>query len=334
MKQLTILLFLLITLIGCGSNSTQKQNKITNIITKEITLPSTFWNLELLNKEKYFKVFEKQSDYDAFVDELNSALSNIPESTPVSKTDIDFENNYILVYVTKYNAFGQIDEYNEYITLDGNSSATIEQKFTGHKKIAQDTDDHETYMQNSYTMAGLQIRVYKISKEILSIKMIHEDEISYISKEYPNGIPNTKVINLINTRISENENLFPFTIKLFDTNNSFQEFVISNNISENLQNININFNKYRVLFHSIHNGCYTKNKLYFDIEDINYPNNFTANIIQSTIIPKNMSMEVLAVCATATEEQVRVYAVSRDIENIIISSHQESNITITADDAI
>lgn len=255
MKKLILLLLLIISLIGCGTSSNHKQNKIKNIITKDV-YASNFWTSKLLNKAKYFKVIENQSDYELFVDTLNSLLSEIEESQTISKTAIDFDKNYLLVYATKYNAYGQIDEYKEYITIDKNLSATIEQKFTTHKKNPKYPED----VQNAYTIAGVQVRVYQISKEINFIKMIHEDEISYISKEHPNGIEDTRVVNLLNTRIRENETLLPYTIKLFDTNSSFQEFISEHNISINIENIN--FNNYRILFHSLANGCDTRDNLY------------------------------------------------------------------------
>jgi len=331
MKKLILLLSLIITLIGCGGNSDHKQDKIENIITKEVYASSNFWSSKLFNKAKYFEVIENQSDYELFVDALNGSLSEIKESKAISKTTIDFDKNYLLVYATKYNAYEQIDEYKEYITMDENLSATIEQRFTTHKKNPKYPED----IQNSYVIAGVQVRVYQISKEINFIKMIHEDEISNISKEYPNGIEDTRVINLLNIRTSENKTLLPYTIKLFDTNSSFQKFTSNHNISINIENIN--FDNYRILFHSLHNGCDTRDKLYLDVEDINFYDNSSVTMIQKQILPKDISMMILAVCLAATEEQVRVYKISRDIESIKVinsSTYGQPELAITADEAI
>jgi len=74
MKKLILLLSLIITLIGCGGNSDHKQDKIENIITKEVYSSSNFWSSKLFNKAKYFEVIENQTNYELFIDELNSVL--------------------------------------------------------------------------------------------------------------------------------------------------------------------------------------------------------------------------------------------------------------------
>ena len=337
MKKLILLLSLIITLIGCGGNSDHKQDKIENIIETEIYLSSHFWRSKLFNKAKYFEVIENQSDYELFIDALNSSLSEIKESKAISTTAIDFDKNYLLFYATKYNAYEQIGEYKEYITIDENLSATIEQRFTGHKKVSTDNDDAQAYIENSYTIAGVQIRVYQVSQEINYIDMIHEDEISNISKEYPNGKPNRKVINILTTLNGGSEE--NDIVKLFDNNESFQNFLDINyknssyadeeGVGNNLQTNNIDFSRYRVLFTRILKGGITP--LYAFVEEVSFPTK-TSTLINNTLVnPKN-------ICCTAQSaamsNQIRVYIISRDIESIEISFPGEFNVAITADEAI
>ena len=326
MKKLILLFSLIITLIGCGGNSDHKQDKIENIITKEIIVSSDFWSSKLLYKAKYFEVIENQSDYELFVDALNSSLSEVKESKAVSKTTIDFDKNYLLVYATKYNAYKQIDEYKESIDLEDNLTATIKQEFIGHKKDA-------------YYRLGVQIRAYIIAKEIDHIEMIHEDEISLVSKEYPNGKPNLKVINILTTFTggSEEEDI----VKLFDNNESFQNFLDINyknspyadeqSVGNNLQANNIDFSRYRVLFFRVLQGGITPR--YYFIEE-NFVLDTTAEIKNSILNQKDMSWDYLGAFVAAMTNQIRVYIISRDIESIEISFPGESNVAITADEAI
>jgi len=53
--------------------------------------------------------------------------------------------------------------------------------------------------------------------------------------------------------------------------------------------------------------------IYIYIEDINFYDNSSVTITQKQIVPKDILMMALSVCLSATEEQIRVYKVSRDI---------------------
>ena len=98
MKNLTLLVILIIGLIGCGSsthkksenseiNVTQNEDNISDdiqdreievekIINKEVntcSYPFCFWSAELFNHKKYFKLIEREEDYNIFVNEVNKA---------------------------------------------------------------------------------------------------------------------------------------------------------------------------------------------------------------------------------------------------------------------
>jgi len=316
MKKLTIFLFLIIGLIGCGNSSSKNVNsnqeteaKVKNISTKEIR--ATFTKIELINRKKYFELLDNQEDLNLLVSQSNSSL--LSNDTNISKESIDFNKYNILVYFTKYNARGQIDEYTEDITLENSNSVKIEQRFTGHLKAEED-----------YFGRAIQVRIYKIEKLIKNITMIHEDEVTEINIDTLN-ISNEKVINFFTG--SSHTYIEKKIIKVFDTNSSYQNFLKNEYNATKLLNEDIDFNKNRILILS---NVYGSLGHIYQIEElITFPDISKAKIERKLIRPKDMYGDA---GSSAIESIIKVYKVSRDISSIEVKHWRENTIEVYMDE--
>jgi len=294
MKRLITLLVTSWLLSGCGSSismtSENQQTEIKNLATYEMSYD--IGGERLLNRRNYLGVINNPQEYEA----LRAEIAQAKYDSNFTLKPVDFNNAKVLLYLTKYNARGQLNEYNESITID-NQNAIIEQHFTGHLK------EYEAYCGRA-----VQLRIYQVDNAINNITMIHEDEILQIDMHSPIQESETNITNISTTTSTiGNEE-----IRVFDHNASWQRFLIEHHNSELInvfQNQTIDFEQDNILI-------FTHRSLYYDVyrmEEIVHQLN-TKTTITWQYIPVNYMYSDQV--APLDEYITRVYKVSKEIESV------------------